>query len=382
MDIIEFIDNLLNNCDGSQVPFIKNNILEKLDKYLKTKYDNDNIINSSKYFANNYLNDYCEKIIKLNNKKLIVESLMKLELPEQRSKEWFEQRKKLLTASSLAAACGKDHFKSKEELILDKISIEKPFISNPITEWGVKYEEIATMFYESLNNLKILEFGMIPHYEFKIFGASPDGICSNNSPDDFIGRMLEIKCPPKRKFTKTIPEHYKMQVLGQLECAGLDECDFLQVKLEEYDNFEHYKKDLFLDVDESIKKGVNNLNLPKGATVTYKLNENSDKWHYLYPSLYLTDIELDNWIKKNNKWVLSKNYVFVEVKYWNIIRYECSIVKRDHEWWANVCPLIIKLWDDVEFYKNNKEELIKIIDSKKKRKKNLNIYDVETCLLE
>ena len=50
---------------------------------------------------------------------------------------------------------------------------------------------------------------MIPHPDFTIFGASPDGICSNDSPPEFIGRMLEIKCPPKRKFTKTVPEHYK-----------------------------------------------------------------------------------------------------------------------------------------------------------------------------
>ena len=47
-------------------------------------------------------------------------------------------------------------------------------------------------------------------------GASPDGIT-----DD--GVMVEIKCPPKRKFTKTVPPHYKMQVLGQLEVCNLDD---------------------------------------------------------------------------------------------------------------------------------------------------------------
>jgi len=308
---------------------------------------------------------------------------MKLELPEQRSPEWFQQRKKVLTASSLATACNKDHFKSREELILDKISIEdKPFITNPITEWGVKYEEIATKFYESLNDLEILEFGMIPHYEFKIFGASPDGICSNNSSNEFIGRMLEIKCPPKRKFTKTVPEHYKMQVYGQLECCNLEECDFLQVKLEEYENYEKYKNDIFRDIDDTIKYGVNNLNLPKGATVTYKLNEDSDKLHYLYPELYLNDSDLDKWLKYKKQWVLSKKYVFVESKYWNITRYECTLVKRDHNWWLETLPQIIKFWDDVEYYKNNRAELLEIISNLKKRKKNYNIIDVEECLID
>ena len=111
-----------------------------------------------------------------------VSKLQQLELPEQRSLEWYALRRGMLTASSLAAALGDDFFKSRNELILEKVeSKEIPFIPNPITEWGVKYEEIATKFYEKMNNLKIIEFGLIPHPDFTIFGASPDGICSSKS---------------------------------------------------------------------------------------------------------------------------------------------------------------------------------------------------------
>ena len=42
--------------------------------------------------------------------------------------------------------------------------------------------------------------------------------------------MLEIKCPPIRKFTTEVPEHYWIQMQGQLETCDLEECDFLQVK--------------------------------------------------------------------------------------------------------------------------------------------------------
>ena len=88
-------------------------------------------------------------------------------------------------------------------MILEKAEDKgKPFVPNPITEWGVKYEEIATKFYESLNSVEIIEFGLIPHPNFTIFGASPDGICSNDSPPEYIGRMLEIKCPPKENLAK------------------------------------------------------------------------------------------------------------------------------------------------------------------------------------
>jgi len=284
-------------------------IIKELKKELKKKYNNKNVIKSSIYYSKKYLDNYYSEMKNIDKKKNIVNKLMDLKLPEQRTKEWFEQRKKLLTASSLAAACNKDYFKTKEELIFDKISTEeKPFISNPITEWGVKYEEVATKFYESMNNVKILEFGMIEHSEFNIFGASPDGICSNDSSDQFIGRMLEIKCPPKRKFTKTVPEHYKMQVLGQLECCNLEECDFLQVKLEEYNNFYEYKNDIFREVDETIKNGVNYLNLPKGATLTYKITKDSNQLKYIYHELYLNDIDLENWIKEKKNWILFNNY--------------------------------------------------------------------------
>ena len=81
---------------------------------------------------------------------------------------------------------------------------DKPYESNPITEWGVKYEDIAILFYEEMYNVKVLDFGLIPHPTFQAFGASPDGICDDTGNDEYVARMVEIKCPPKRKFTKHV----------------------------------------------------------------------------------------------------------------------------------------------------------------------------------
>ena len=170
-----------------------------------------------------------------NERKEKLKGLKLLELPEQRSPEWYEMRKEKLTASSLASAIGKCHFTTREELILSKIE-DKPYESNPITEWGVKYEDIAILFYEEMYNVKVLDFGLIPHPTFKAFGASPDGICDDTGNDEYVARMVEIKCPPKRKFTKTCPPHYLMQVQGQLEVCNLEECDYLECKLSQYKN--------------------------------------------------------------------------------------------------------------------------------------------------
>ena len=54
----------------------------------------------------------------------------------------------------------------------------KPYETN-LSQNGVKYKEIATLFYQSITGTVVKEFGLIPHPTFPIFGASPDGICDD-----------------------------------------------------------------------------------------------------------------------------------------------------------------------------------------------------------
>lgn len=316
-----------------------------------------------------------DSIVKENKKndKLYTErkeklkGLKQLELPEQRSPEWYEMRKDKLTASSIASAIGKCHFTTREELILSKIE-DKPYESNPITEWGVKYEDIAILFYEEMYNVKILDFGLIPHPTFKAFGASPDGICDDTGNDEYVARMVEIKCPPKRKFTKTCPPHYLMQVQGQLEVCDLDHCDFFQVKIEEYENFEEYEKDIFVD-DDVILAGRTNLNYPKGVTVSYR-KKGELKLTYLYPSLNMTDQEYKDWIIEKKIEIIKDKHEYVESKWWKISRYECTLIERDRNWWNENVEHILKFYDDLQIYKSSPEKMSELkaeIAKKKKR---------------
>lgn len=358
VDIDIYDINNVNECKKTNIDLYK-------AQYINEN-ENDNISNSILYIIENSVNHiidkYCSNLKNVNTLTNQVNYLQDLKLPEQRSDEWYQIRNKLLTASSLAAALNDDHFKSKYQLILDKLEPNKnPYVSNPITEWGVKYEEIATKFYELLNKVEILEFGLIPHPNFPIFGASPDGICSNSSPCEYIGRMLEIKCPPKRKFTKSVPKHYWYQMQGQLECCDLKECDFLQVKIIEYDTYEDYCNDIY--IQDKSKNGYNKHNLPKGCTITYKFNDN-DIFRYLYPSLELSNEEYINWVKIETEKLTNKGYLFIESKWWSIERYECTLVERDQHWWANNVDLILEFWKEVEYYKDNIDELYKKINNK------------------
>ena len=348
--------------------------------YVKDDY---NIVEDYEIYMLTSIVDFVVRNIKdkyktISRLKLQMNKLQALELPEQRSKEWYDLRRGMLTASSLACALGEDHFKSRDELILEKAEDkEKPFVPNPITEWGVKYEEIATKFYESLNNVEIIEFGLIPHPHFNIFGASPDGICSNDSPPEYIGRMLEIKCPPKRKFTKTVPKHYWYQMQGQLECCDLEECDFLQVKLQEYDSFDDYCRDVYIDISDDNNNGKTEKGFPKGCTLTYRKCDEL-KCSYLYPELFLSDSEYQTWISENKEKIKSEGHEFVEAKWWYIERYECTLVKRDREWWAQTMEKIYQFNKEVEYYKANGVEMLK---QKINGNKPFDISSVDECLL-
>ena len=53
------------------------------------------------------------------------------------------------------------------------------------------------------------------------------------------------------------------------------------------------------------------------------------------------------------------SHEFVEAKWWYIERYECTLVKRDREWWAQTMEKIYQFSKEVEYYKANGVEMLK-----------------------
>ena len=361
------------------------------------------------YYCNMYLDEWITKsvdrihLLYLKRTKItdIMIQLKQLKLPEQRSKEWYEIREHLLTASSLADALGKGHFQTRDGLLISKTNVSDKKdtfskASRDIMQWGVKYEPVATEFYEYLNKVKIVEFGLIPHPKLSVFGASPDGICDIGSPNGYEGRMLEIKCPPKRQFTHEVPQHYWMQMQGQLEVCDLEECDFLQVKIEEYSGVNEYESDCLVNdglqggqqsglqggqqsgiqggqqsgiqggQQSGIQHGKTKEDLPKGLVIAYTKKDALDNIEYKFsPWLASLDTIL-NWQKVILD-ELKDDYVIYEMKWWKITRYECTLVRRDKNWWVSVVPDIIQFWKDVVHYRKvGNEEVQKRINGRKR----------------
>ena len=152
----------------------------------------------------------------------IVQELLNNEYAAQRSEEWLALRGNMLTASDAATAIGVNPYEKPEGLILKKCGHNK-FFGNQATEHGNKFEDEARDIYCAKYGEVAHEIGLHPHPVHKWLGGSPDGITES-------GKLLEIKCPLKRKITPEVPVYYMPQIQLLLEILNLEEAVFIQYK--------------------------------------------------------------------------------------------------------------------------------------------------------
>lgn len=147
----------------------------------------------------------------------------KREWVPQRTEPWYAKRRKHITASTIAAICGDNPYETRISALKKKVGHEPPFRGNAATEHGNKYEDVAIRIYEERHGEKCLEFGLLeslnPNEEY--LAGSPDGITAS-------GKLIEVKCPFRRKPNGTVPGHYMHQLQALMHMLNLDECDFIE----------------------------------------------------------------------------------------------------------------------------------------------------------
>ena len=151
-----------------------------------------------------------------------VKYLIEKEYAAQRSQEWLELRGNMLTASDAATAIGVNPYEKPEDLILKKCGHNK-FHGNQATAHGNKYEDEARDKWCAQTGEVCHEIGLHPHPVYKWLGGSPDGITES-------GKLVEIKCPLKRKITPEVPVYYMPQLQLLMEILDLEEAVFIQYK--------------------------------------------------------------------------------------------------------------------------------------------------------
>ena len=289
-------------------------------EYYSQKYD------MTDEFVEIYLKDKINLLRKKND-----------ELPKQRSPEWYEQRSQMMTASNIWQL-----FSSEAQInrfIYDKckpsdmeVSENKWINTTSSLHWGVKYEPLTVMIYESMMDAKIEDFGCIPHSNYKFIGASPDGIVTNID-SQYYGRMVEIKNIFNREMDGIPSEAYWTQMQIQMECCDLNACDFIETRFKEYENAEAYYDE---EQDEKTRGIILNMITKDGTsnipTYKYWINDGTP---------------LEPWIEQMKMEDTTK--AIYEIIYWYLDDIQITTVERNKAWFDNALPILKKYWETIEY---------------------------------
>lgn len=266
-----------------------------------------------------------------------IDYLKNLPQPQQRTKEWYEFRHGLITASNAFKAFGSECLRNS--LIYDKckpLSVDnetsaiptKVNINTPM-HWGQKYEPVSVMLYEHIYNTRVGDFGCIQHPTYSFLGASPDGIVIEPTSDRF-GRMLEIKNPFSREIIGVPKKDYWVQMQLQMETCDLDECDFLETHFIEYNN----ETDYLDDMSTQCYKGI----------IMYFAKSDGNP-HYEYKPI---DMSFEDFEKWSEHLVDTNGLQWVNNIYWKLETISCILVVRNKKWFCDNVHVLKDLWSIVE----------------------------------
>jgi hypothetical protein len=290
--------------------------------------------------------------------------------PPQKTKEWYDFRHNLITASNAYKA-----FESqtvKNQLIYEKCQplnqnlfndnedddyIKEVIMVNTTTtlHWGQKYEPLSIIIYEHNFDTKIEDYGCIQHEKFLFLGASPDGInIEKNSPR--YGRMLEIKNIVNREIDGIPKKEYWIQMQLQMEVCDLEECDFLETKFIEYDDFNTYKNDTLEEVFED-EEGTEFLNVclskdnkMKGEIIYFHTKEG--KPFYVYKPLdVIHPDDLVKWREDIVDYYTNSpqfKYTYMKIIYWKLEQLSCVLVCRNRQWFNDNIKSLEEIWSIIE----------------------------------
>ena len=272
-----------------------------------------------------------------------LKKLRQLTFAPQRSQEWLDLRKNLLTASDLASAVGKGKFCSRSALLTKKAEARRPpsaaaatpatgateVFKSPAMTWGVMFEPMIARYYsEQHDDIVLYDFGLIQHPTLSCFGASPDGITE-------LGTMVEIKCPWRREIVQgDVPEHYYLQIQGQLSVCGLEKCDYFEVQMEDLET-------------ESRYYNATGATTTSGHGVILEIQASaSDTTEYLYSPARLTPPQAYAWAKETILKNPSMN--LQRLRPWIVRTTNLVSVSFDPQLWATLEPQIRQFWAEVE----------------------------------
>ena len=280
--------------------------------------------------------------------------------PIQRTKEWYEFRHNLITASNAYKAF--ENQKVKNQLIYEKCKPLDPSLykeeeikevimvnTNTTLHWGQKYEPLSVKIYEHIYYTKIEDFGCIQHKNYLFIGASPDGI--NVDPNSKrYGRMLEIKNIVNREIDGIPKKEYWVQMQLQMEVCELNECDFLETKFTEYPDYTSFLFDIQNNLSEDTNLCLSKDNCMKGLMIYFHTKEGKPFYvHKPLNIIHSNDITL--WQENMVDYYQSTsefNYTYIKTNYWKLEKLSCVLVCRNQQWFKDNVKELEDIWNIIK----------------------------------
>jgi putative phage-type endonuclease len=283
--------------------------------------------------------------------------------PIQRTKEWYSDRYNLITASNAYKIFESQAMKN--QLIYEKCKPlafgqddEFKFINiNSPLHWGQKYEVVSVMIYEKKFGTVIEDFGCIKHDKYNFLGASPDGINVDETNSRY-GRMLEIKNIVNREIDGIPKKEYWIQMQLQMEVCNLNECDFLETKFIEYEDYDRFKEDSIQDIDTDGEEFTNlceSQDSKLKGIIIYFHQKNGSPYYVYMPFDFYDEKDINEWTEKEIEKYESEPYEYMYVKMicWKLEKISCVLVCRNKEWFKMNVEEMENIWKLIEYERIN-----------------------------
>jgi putative phage-type endonuclease len=288
--------------------------------------------------------------------------------PVQRTKEWYEFRYNLITASNAYKAfesqsvqnqliyekCKKQDCMNEEDNDIENENMREVVMVNVNTtlHWGQKYEPLSVQIYEYLYKTNIEDFGCIRHEKYSFLGASPDGINVDRNSKRY-GRMLEIKNIVNREIDGIPKKEYWIQMQLQMEVCDLDECDFLETKFIEYPDYESYELDTGDDIyEDENEEDFKNICISKDGQIKGEIiyfHTKEGRPLYMYKPLdIIHPLDITEWQEKTIEKHENMGHTYIKIIYWKLDIFSCVLVCRNREWFKASIDTLEALWKTIE----------------------------------
>lgn len=264
----------------------------------------------------------------------------------QRTKAWYEQFSKVLTASEFSGIFANG--KRRRDLIFSKVNVRQddfnsfrlacPTDELTPTGWGIRFESVVKQILEHTYKCKIYEPGRIVHPTRSNLAASADGIIEDGEHKQQIGRLVEIKCPYSRSIGGEIPLDYWVQMQIQMEVTDIDECEYVETEIISR---------------KPNQEGPVDLSGTELQGVVYLLKQTvADGQPFEYRYLYGT-------VQSTTVPELPEGFEIHETIPWGLKSFHRIIVHRDRAWFAATVAIQDSFWSDVEAARRGEIEITK-----------------------